>query len=155
MYCAHREWIQTEIDIARELGKPIIGIELWGHERTPLEVQNAARKMVGWSSDSIVEAVRAVCPAVLPRLVQISYTVSVSVNQALVDSAVGQISLDWYRYAWNCYFSWTTLDTGTICTHIRRVSGLEHAYVVVCGIREEDGHANLPWSIWNWLRDKA
>jgi hypothetical protein len=49
MYCAHREWIQTEIDIARELGKPIIGIELWGHERTPLEVQNAARKMVGWS----------------------------------------------------------------------------------------------------------
>ena len=40
-------------------------------------------------------------------------------------------------------------------THIRRVSGLEHAYVVVCGIREEDGHANLPWSIWNWLRDKA
>jgi len=28
MYCTHREWIQAEIDIAQELGKPIIGIEL-------------------------------------------------------------------------------------------------------------------------------
>ena len=29
MYCAHRTWIQAEIDIAKALGKPIIGLELW------------------------------------------------------------------------------------------------------------------------------
>jgi hypothetical protein len=155
MYCAHREWIQAEIDIARELGKPIIGIELWGQERTPTDIQDSASRMVGWSTESIVSAVRDICPAVAPRLLQISFTVTATVNQEAIDFAVGQISLDWYRYAWNCYFSWTTLETGTICTHIRQVAGLEHAYVVVCALREDDGHANLSFSMWNWLRDKV
>lgn len=58
MYAAHREWMQFEIDTARDYKKPIIGIIPWGHQRVPIEVQNAADEMVGWHTDSIVKAIR-------------------------------------------------------------------------------------------------
>ena len=38
--------------------KPIIGIEPWGSQRIPAEVQSAATTMVGWRTDSIVTAIR-------------------------------------------------------------------------------------------------
>jgi hypothetical protein len=58
MYVNHRKWIQKELDIAKSYGKPIVGVIPWGQERTPVEVQNAAKEMVGWNTDSIVAAVR-------------------------------------------------------------------------------------------------
>ncbi len=58
MYVNHRKWIQKELDIAKYYGKPIVGVIPWGQERTPVEVQNAAKEMVGWNTDSIVAAVR-------------------------------------------------------------------------------------------------
>lgn len=58
MYVAHRYWLQTEIDLAQKYSKPIIGIKPWGHERVPLEVQNAAHTIVGWNTESIVKAIR-------------------------------------------------------------------------------------------------
>jgi hypothetical protein len=30
MYCSHSEWIQYEINFARRIGRPIIGIRPWG-----------------------------------------------------------------------------------------------------------------------------
>ncbi|MCY3805950.1 MAG: TIR domain-containing protein [bacterium] len=59
MYAAHRKWIQKEIDIAKELGKPIVGIRPWGSQRTPIAVSSAAKEMVGWNTQSIVRAIRA------------------------------------------------------------------------------------------------
>lgn len=58
MYVNHRKWIQEELEIAKSYGKPIVGVIPWGQERTPVEVQNAAKEMVGWNTDSIVAAVR-------------------------------------------------------------------------------------------------
>ena len=58
MYVAHREWIQKEIDIASEMGKPIIGIKPRGQERIPQAVQDVAKEMVGWYTSSIVSAIR-------------------------------------------------------------------------------------------------
>lgn len=58
MYANHRKWIQEELEIAKSYGKSIIGIIPQGQERTPVEVQNAAKEMVGWNTDSIVTAVR-------------------------------------------------------------------------------------------------
>ena len=58
MYVAHREWIQKEIDIASEMGKPIIGIKPWGRERMPQAVQNVAKEIVGWNTSSVVSAIR-------------------------------------------------------------------------------------------------
>jgi len=58
MYVNYRKWIQEEIDIAKAYNKPIIGVVPWGQERTPVEVQNAAKEMVAWQTSSIVAAIR-------------------------------------------------------------------------------------------------
>ena len=58
MYVNYRKWIQEEIDIAKSYNKPIIGVIPWGQERTPVEVQNAAKEMVAWQTSSIVAAIR-------------------------------------------------------------------------------------------------
>ena len=58
MYVAYSEWIDYEIDTAVELGKPIIGVKPRGQERIPAKVSDNAATMVGWSSASVVQAVR-------------------------------------------------------------------------------------------------
>ncbi|OEC84346.1 MULTISPECIES: TIR domain-containing protein [Methanobacterium] len=58
MYVNHRKWIQKEIDIAQDYGKPIVGIKPWGNERTPAAVKDAADEMVNWQSSSIISAIR-------------------------------------------------------------------------------------------------
>lgn len=58
MYVAYSKWIQTEIDIAKYYSKPIIGIKPWGNQVTPLAVSNVANEVVGWQTDSIIEAIR-------------------------------------------------------------------------------------------------
>lgn len=58
MYVAYSEWIDYEIDTAIELGKPIIGVRPRGQEKTPSKVSNNADVMVGWNSNSVVQAVR-------------------------------------------------------------------------------------------------
>ena len=58
MYVHYRDWIQYEIKVAKSYNKPIIGIEPWGSQRVPTEVQSAAIAMVGWRTNSIVTAVR-------------------------------------------------------------------------------------------------
>lgn len=58
MYATYRDWIQTEIKLAAAFEKPIIGLIPRGQERTPTLVQNVAKEMVGWSTTSIVAAIR-------------------------------------------------------------------------------------------------
>jgi hypothetical protein len=56
VYATHSDWIQYEIDLAQQFGKPIVGIRPWGAERISSVVQKAAVEMVGWNTDSIVSA---------------------------------------------------------------------------------------------------
>jgi len=58
LYVSYSKWIQFEIDYAKSLMKPIIGVQPWGAQRMPSAVQNAANTIVGWNSSSIVKAVR-------------------------------------------------------------------------------------------------
>jgi hypothetical protein len=58
MYVSHSEWIQHEINFARRIGRPIIGIRPWGSAVVPVAVQKGADEIVGWTSDSIVGAIR-------------------------------------------------------------------------------------------------
>lgn len=58
MYAAHSDWIQYEIDSFVDMGKPIIGIRPIGQERIPESVAKSAKVMVGWNTDSIVQAIR-------------------------------------------------------------------------------------------------
>lgn len=58
MYVAHSEWIQYEINFARRIGRPILGIRPWGSTVVPVAVQKGADEIVGWNSPSIVSAIR-------------------------------------------------------------------------------------------------
>lgn len=58
MYAAYHDWIQTEVDIAVRLGKPVIGIKPWGQERLPQEIVPKCDKIVGWNGPSIIDSIR-------------------------------------------------------------------------------------------------
>ncbi len=58
MYVNHRDWIQHEVRLAQYYQKPIIGIEPFGAERIPDDLQKVANEMVGWRGDSICDAIR-------------------------------------------------------------------------------------------------
>lgn len=58
MYVNYRDWIQAELDLAREYNKPIIGIYPWGQERAPAQVVEAAETMTRWNTESVIEAIR-------------------------------------------------------------------------------------------------
>lgn len=62
MYVNHSGWIQFEMDFAKELEKPILGIRRWGEQRTPQSVVDCADEMVNWNSASIVAAIRRLVP---------------------------------------------------------------------------------------------
>lgn len=74
MYVAHRGWIQSEIEAAKDFSKPIIAVEPRGSERFPEAVMHAAVERVAWNTVSIISAIRR-CAAsrpfsVLPPLVR-------------------------------------------------------------------------------------
>ena len=58
VYATNSSSIDLEIEAAKELKKPIIGIEPWGAEKVSSKVRENADVMVKWNSDSIVDAIR-------------------------------------------------------------------------------------------------
>lgn len=58
MYAAHSVWMKAEIQLARELSKPMIGIRPWGNRRMPTDVLMATMENVGWNTSSIIRAIR-------------------------------------------------------------------------------------------------
>ena len=60
VYSTYSKWINIEIEIAKQLEKPIIAIEPWGSEKTSKVVKDAADKIVKWQTDSIVAAIRSI-----------------------------------------------------------------------------------------------
>lgn len=58
MYVSYSEWIDFEIDTAVKLDKYIIGVIPRGQEKIPSKVSDNAAIMVGWNSNSVVQAVR-------------------------------------------------------------------------------------------------
>jgi len=60
VYSTYSKWINVEIELAKQLGKPIIAIEPWGSEKTSKAVKDAADKIVKWQTDSIVNAIREI-----------------------------------------------------------------------------------------------
>ena len=58
LYVSYSSWIQFEIDFAKELQKPIVGVKPWGAQRMPKAVQDAANVIVGWNTSTIVAAIR-------------------------------------------------------------------------------------------------
>ncbi len=58
MYVPHSDWILDEIGFAQKYGKPIIGIKPRGAQVMPRAVSGLADTIVGWTTESIVSAIR-------------------------------------------------------------------------------------------------
>lgn len=58
IYASHSDWMQWEMDKAKELGLNVIGVVPWGQERISQEVYNRSVVDVRWNADSIVDAIR-------------------------------------------------------------------------------------------------
>ena len=61
VYSSYSKWINKEIQIAQSefsVPTPILAVEPWGSERTSTVVKDAADKIVGWNTDSIVSGIR-------------------------------------------------------------------------------------------------
>jgi hypothetical protein len=62
LYSTHSKWIGREIRIANDEGKPILGVEPWGSERTSNYVKKHADEVAGWNTKSIVDSIRNLSP---------------------------------------------------------------------------------------------
>jgi len=58
VYASHSEWMQWEMDKAKDLGLNVIGVIPRGQEHVSHEVFNRSAVDVHWNADSIVEAIR-------------------------------------------------------------------------------------------------
>lgn len=61
VYSSYSKWINKEIQIAQTeftTPKKIIAVQPWGAEKTSTVVKNAADKIVGWNSSSIINAIK-------------------------------------------------------------------------------------------------
>ena len=61
VYATYSKWIDKEIDLAKNgftNPKPIIAVKPWGNTLISQPVRNAADKIVGWNTESIVGAIR-------------------------------------------------------------------------------------------------
>lgn len=60
MWTNHSDWIQFEMDFAKSIGKPILGVRPRSAKVMPQAVVNAADAVVNWNSDSIVAGIRQI-----------------------------------------------------------------------------------------------
>ena len=58
VYASYSDSINMEIEIANELGKPIIAIQPRGAEKTSQIVKSNSDVIVGWNSSSIIDAIK-------------------------------------------------------------------------------------------------
>ena len=62
VYATYSKWINIEIELAKTTfiyrKKPIIAVQPWAAERTSSVVKDAADRIVGWNTNSIITAIR-------------------------------------------------------------------------------------------------
>lgn len=59
MYYEYHSWMKYEVDEAERMNKPIIVIMPWGNKIMPIELSQQANIIVGWSTNSIINAIRS------------------------------------------------------------------------------------------------
>ncbi len=58
LYNKNRIIIQKQLDVAIELGKPIVVIRPYGMENVPYSLEKIANEVVGWNTPCIVDSIR-------------------------------------------------------------------------------------------------
>lgn len=58
VYGSHSDWMKWELETAKSMGKPILGVIPWGQVNVSQVVRENAEECVRWNTESIVEAIR-------------------------------------------------------------------------------------------------
>ena len=58
LFASHSDWMQWEMDKAKEIGLNVIGVIPWGQEHISQQVYSRSIIDVRWNADSIVDAIR-------------------------------------------------------------------------------------------------
>ena len=57
LYASYSDWIQKEIDGAKQYGCPILAVNLWDMERKSSVVADAAAETAGWNKKPVVNGI--------------------------------------------------------------------------------------------------
>lgn len=60
VYASHSEWMKWELDTAIAEQIPVLGVVPWGQVNVSREVQDRAKEVVRWNTESIVDAIRRI-----------------------------------------------------------------------------------------------
>lgn len=72
-----------------------------------------------------------------------------------IEKAIGDSTLDWMRYAANCYVVWAEADAAMLAGALLSVRGMNEGRFVITRICPES-YALLPRSLWDWIgRDRT
>lgn len=92
----------------------------------------------------------------LPRFYHVGLTAVPSNNQQALDAAMASVSIDWMRYAYNCYFIWTTKSASQIGGAILTLDGANvqgmNFFVAEVNVLTADNWGFLPQWAWDWFR---
>ena len=58
VYVAYSKWINIEIELAKSASKSIVAILPWRSEKASAQARQAADRIVGWNTESIVRAIK-------------------------------------------------------------------------------------------------
>lgn len=58
IYASYSEWMKWELNTAKSMGKPVLGVIPWNQQRVSQIVDQISDKIVRWNTESIVEAIR-------------------------------------------------------------------------------------------------
>lgn len=58
IYASYSDWMKWELDKAIEMNKPVLGVIPWGQVNVSTVVQQRAKELVRWNTESIVDAIR-------------------------------------------------------------------------------------------------
>jgi len=87
-----------------------------------------------------------------PRYVHIAFAPVPLVHQTQIDRVVESEAFDWVRYTYNCYIIWSPSDCETILRKISQIPGMHDTSIFITAMDPNDGFANLPPFVWEWLR---
>lgn len=60
MWTNYSDWIQLEMEFAKDIGKPILGVRPRSARVMPQAVVEAADLVVNWNTESIIEGIRQI-----------------------------------------------------------------------------------------------
>lgn len=60
MWANYSDWIQFEMEFAKDINKPVLGVRPRGAKIMPKAVSDLADLVVNWNADSIVQGIRLI-----------------------------------------------------------------------------------------------